>query len=88
MGKSYTPTYRVEYRDQTGLHSECWKGRATAQRLEAWRQARNTSLGHGGVNYHLSLAVGLIVHVSWARLIRQSTREVVAEVRQPLFEAV
>lgn len=88
MGKSHTPTYRVEYVDQTGTHYAIWTGRATEARLAAWRRRHNDSVQPGGVNWHLSLALGIVPHISYARIVRQSTREVVAEVTMPSFEVV
>ncbi len=88
MGKSITPKYRVEYRDQGGWHAECWAGRATSERLEAWRKSRNQSFNHGGVNYPTAVAIGYIPHISHAKLVRQSNALVVADVKAPMFEVV
>lgn len=88
MGKTITPTYRVEYRDQSGWHSECWSGRATTTRLEDWRVARNSSMQPGGVNEHVAPAIGYVPHISHAKLVHQKSGEVVATTVMPMFEAV
>lgn len=86
MGKSYTPTYRVEYRDQSGWHSECWNGKATEARLEQWRVARNGSMQPGGVNAHIPPALGFQPHISHAKLVHQKSGQVVATTKMPMFE--
>ena len=92
MGRSVTPTYRVEVQANTRMDMFSWdckvNGRATETNLENWRQAYNASFGPGGVNWHVSEASGVVVHISKARLIRQRTGEVVAETNAPLFEVV
>lgn len=88
MGKSYTPTYRVEYRDQTGWNTVLWKGKASAKALEAWRVQMNESLRPGGVNDQIGKALGFTPHVSHAKLIHQASRQVVAEAKMPMFEVV
>lgn len=93
MGRVVTPTYRVEYRVNSGYHTlQCWDsksyGRATEANLEKWRQALNKSFAPGGVNYHVSEDNGVVVHVSSAKIIRQSTNEVVAKTKAPMFEVV
>ena len=93
MGKIITPTYRVEYRSNScdrrnpdGRRSMCWSGRATQARLEQWRRDYNQSFNLGGVNFHISEAQGFVEHISSARIVRQSTGEVVAETTMPAFE--
>jgi hypothetical protein len=94
MGKSYTPTYRIE----AVLNDSClgvlytWDskrhGRPTVANLEQWRQATNRSFQPGGVNWHVSQSAGTVPHISAAKLVRQSNRAVVAEIKAPLFEVV
>jgi hypothetical protein len=86
MGKSYTFKYRVVYLDQCGWHSQGWKGKASQSRLEDWRVAMNKSFQNGGNNEHLSQSAGVILHISKARVIRQSDNVVMAETAMPMFE--
>jgi hypothetical protein len=90
MGKSITPTYRVEYRDNASrsTSSMCWRGKASKERLEQWRKDYNKSFNPGGVNYHVSQSLGIVVHISHAWLIHQRTNECVAETKMPMFELV
>lgn len=80
MARSTTPTYRVEYRANQGMTPGCWNGRkdrdgrANAKNLAKHVKGYNESFKEGGVNAHLA---GLVI--SSAKLIRQSTGEVVAE---------
>ena len=93
MGKSYTPTFRVEYRDNTRKNGhmtwDCKRdGRPTVANLEKWRQGYNESFNPGGVNFGVSQAVGVVIHIVSAKLIRQATGETVAETTMPMFEVV
>lgn len=92
MGRIVTPTYRVEYRDNSQPQ---WKpmiwdcklyGRPTMANLEAWRQGYNRSFGPDGHNWHVSQAVGYVIHINRARIIRQKSGEIMAAVTMPLFE--
>lgn len=95
MGTSYTPTYRVEYNDSpfcvawNGI--ETWDcknyGRPSVKNLTEWRNRRNASMQAGGVNQHIPQALGYIPHISHARIVRQTTGEVVTEFTMPMFEA-
>ena len=91
MGRSTIPTYRVEVKANKPMGMFGWNGRqdgaATEANLEKWRQSYNTSFQIGGVNGPTSDSE-IIVHISSAKLIRQSTGEVVAEVTGPAFEIV
>ena len=91
MGCSTTPTYRVEVTANKSLSNFAWHGRqdgaATEANLEKWRQGYNASFQVGGVNGPRS-DDDIIVHISSARLIRQSTGEQVAETNAPAFEIV
>ena len=96
MGKSYTPKYRVETRDNTAKPwaapnaRQAWLvkdyGRATDENLAAWVRVTNRSFKSGGVNFHVSVAAGVEVHINWARIVEQATGEVVAEYFMPMFE--
>jgi hypothetical protein len=91
MSRSTTPTYRVEVTANKPMGNFAWHGkqdgRATEANLEKWRQSYNTSFQIGGVNGPRN-DDDIIVHISSARLIRQSTGEQVAETRAPSFEIV
>lgn len=86
-----TPTYRVEVKANKPIGMFGWNGRqdgaATEANLEKWRQSYNTSFQVGGVNGPINDG-DIIVHISSAKLIRQSTGELVAEVTGPAFEIV
>jgi hypothetical protein len=112
MGRSITPTYRVEYQDNNqpsaikivsgsqtiaslpgSLHwkSMIWDkrdGRPTEENLEKWRRDYNRSFNPGGSNWHVSEAVGHVIHISKARIVRQKSGQVVATVRASMFEVV
>jgi hypothetical protein len=91
MGRSTTPTYRVEVTANKSLSDFAWyrsqDGAATEANLEKWRQGYNDSFQVGGVNGPRD-ENDVIVHISAARLIRQSTEEQVAETRAPAFEII
>jgi len=100
MGRLITPKYALYYRDNTpGLleQSGAWNvtdrnypgsgyGRPTAANLERWVRAFNKSMSPGEVNHHVSKALGYLLHVSNARIVRQKDGRVMAEYRAPLFE--
>ena len=91
MGHSITTTHRVEVKANKPIGMFSWHGRqdgaATEANLEKWRQSYNTSFQVGGVNGPINDG-DIIVHISSAKLIRQSTGELVAEVNAPAFEIV
>ena len=94
MGRTITPKYRIEYveSNRERANSAAWDaktyGRANARNLERWRTKLNTSFLPGHCNFHVSQALNVIPHVSYARLVNQKTGEVVAEARMPMFEVV
>lgn len=99
MGKSYTPTYRAEYKTQTGdWRLISWNVRGGTNRTahgvpnernaELLRKALNKSFAPGGVNYHVSKAAGYIVSINRLRVIHQASNQVVAETVAPMFEVV
>lgn len=90
MGRSTTPTYRVEVTANKPIGFFAWNrrdGLANEVNLELWRQSYNESFQVGGVNGPIN-DDDIIVHISSAKLVRQSTGEVVAEVTGPAFEIV
>ena len=94
MGKSFTPTYRIETSVNPGswIPFSTWdykeQGKPTEKKLEAYRIKLNESYQPNGVNYHISKAYGFIVHYSKARVVNQFTRQIVCETNAPMFEAV
>lgn len=100
MGRSYTPTYRVETFDnrmnvslyQRRLESCAWNckrdGRPTEANAEKYRQEMNKTFLPGGVNYHISESCGFTIHISTVWIIRQSTGELVAKAKAPMFEVM
>lgn len=95
MGRTITPTYRVEFKDNTSgkyWNSQSWESKAYGQptdtNLESWRQRYNKSFGIEGVNFHCSRSVGFIIHIHTARLIRQATGEIIATTTMPAFESM
>ena len=80
MGRTITPTYRVEVENHPGIwRNYCaWDsksyGRACHLNLERWRATLNASFNPTGVNAHIG-SKGRIYSV---RLVRQSTGQVVA----------
>ena len=99
MGRSYMPTYRVEYHDNpfmppvlgagTSMGWDCksW-GRPTKKNLKAWRNKMYESMKVGGCNEHVSKACGFVPLISKARIVRQACNTVVAEFSAPKFEVV
>jgi hypothetical protein len=97
MGRSYTPKYRVEYRDNTMnrlgtdriLSYDAKRyGKPTDAKAEDLRRALNKSFNVGGVNWHVSEAAGVVVSVNRLRIINQRSGQVVAESNAPMFEVV
>lgn len=99
MGRSYTPKYRLEYRDNSVacrrnpnyFHTICPPkgfGTPTERKLSEYRRALNTSFAPGGVNAHVSEAAGHVVHVGRVRAVEQKTGRVVASTVAPMFEVV
>lgn len=95
MGRTYTPTYRIETRNRS---DERWKnyaawdsrlhGAANDAALERWRRATNVSFTVGGCNWHASEAAGVVLYIAQARIVNQRTGSVVAEAKAPTFEVV
>lgn len=93
MGRSYTPTYRVEYQTDTARwQTMCWDtashGRPNTASLEKWRRSYNESFAPGGDNEHVSKDLGVVIHISRAKLVHQRTGRVMCEVTMPLFEVI
>lgn len=93
MGRSVTPTHRVEVVTNVGTQTPfSWNrkdsGAPNVKNLAKWREALNASFAPKGVNAHLSDALGVVLHVSKATLIHQRSDDIVAVVNAPLFEVV
>lgn len=103
MGKSYTPKYRVEYRDNSdrlrprnALPVEPGKlqwpskhfGKPTDAKAESFRQDLNQSFLPGAVNGHISESLGVVVHITRLWIIEQATGHKVAQAVAPAFEVV
>jgi hypothetical protein len=97
MGRSFTPTYRVEYRTNN-MHPNApsnWltydykrHGKPTAAKAEDMRKRLNTSFDRDGINFHVSKAAGVVLHVTSLKIVHQESTEVVAEATAPMFEVV
>ena len=93
MGRTSTPTYRIEAASNVhGLELFGWdcrrNGRPTDTSAEIYRERLNQSFTFGGHNFHLSESAGIIIHVYEIRIVRQKTGEVVACAKAPMFEVV
>ncbi|QIG65880.1 hypothetical protein phiOC_p215 [Ochrobactrum phage vB_OspM_OC] len=55
---------------------------------EEIRHDYNVSYNIGGVNYHVSEAVGFIVHVNKIDIYDTRTKKVVATAKAPMFEVI
>jgi hypothetical protein len=97
MGTTYTPPFRIEYRDQAGWHRRAWEsrvhrpycglGRPSDEKAEQWRKEMNASFQPGGTNEHIRIR-GTVPHISQVRIVRQLDQAVVARAIAPLFEVV
>ena len=88
MGKTITPTYRLEMWDNGHKSQMAWSGRPSNKALAKWIQRYIKSLQKGGVNYHISLGKGYIPVPHKARIVRQKTGEVVSTWTAPKFMAI
>ena len=92
MKKSTTFIYRVEYTLNRAPVRHGWNckhnGRPTVENLRKFREATNKSYVAGGCNHGLSVAEGVIIQCGDARIVRQSNGNIIAEVRQPMFEVI
>lgn len=95
MGKSITPTYRIEIQDQTHRQERnapkmAWRskdaGCANDANLKAYILAYAKSQEKGGTNEHISTILGDIPYPHAARIVRQRTGEVVATWQAGMFQ--
>jgi len=84
MGRSTTPKYRLEMKIKGIWQSQAWEGKPTNLRLAQYRDGYNQSLKKGGANEHL----GTNYWATDARIVRQSTNEIVVNFTAPSFELV
>lgn len=86
MGKSTTVTYRIEMDGCTPMQWKREHGRPTDENLAVYVRHYAKSLELGGVNQHVSLALGYVPYPNWAKVIRQSSGKVVAEWKAGAFQ--
>jgi len=87
LALGWTAPDMVSRVDGRACYTQAWKGRATQEKLEAWRKAMNASFREGGSNAHIRPR-DTVPHINMARIVNQSTGRVVAETTMPMFEAV
>lgn len=85
MGKTITPTYRLEMYERGHRSSMAWRGKPSNKALAKWIHKYIQSLKVGGVNQHLSLSKGYMPIPNRAHILRQRTGEVVAFWQAPKF---
>jgi hypothetical protein len=89
MGKSYTPTYRIEFWDCKGVKAQqAWRGKATKKALAEWVWAYDDSLKVGGVNFHVSQMLKYIPFVSKAIIVRQADNTIMTAWTMPMFQVI
>ena len=92
MGRSKTPPYRLE---MSGSSVQAWRvkdqygipgnGKPTRENLIKYLRGFVASLKAGGVNEHISKELGYVPTPSWAKIIRQSDGQVMAEWELPKY---
>ena len=91
MGKSITPTFRIEASAGAVIPMiwDCKQdGRPNAANLETLVLDYIVSTYPGHPNEHISRSLGYIPVPNWARVVRQKTGEVVAQWTAPVFMAL
>ena len=88
MGKTVTPTYRLEIYERARRSSMAWSGKPSQAALAKYIRRYIKSLQKGGVNYHISLSLGHIPIPTKARIVRQKTGDVVTTWVAPSFMAI
>jgi hypothetical protein len=89
MGKSRVVPLVLWTVDQTGKHWEAWHkeyGKPTDRNLEKHVFAYADSLKLGGVNEHVSKALGYIPFPAKAYIVRQATGETLATWHAAMFQ--
>lgn len=88
MGKTKTPKYRLECKDNKGPYTLSWQGKATEKRLQDWIKSYHQSLEIGGANEHISKGLGFVPYLNSAKIVNQQTGQVVAEYKAAMFQAI
>ena len=93
MGKSTTPTFRIELKMNGNFNTSFVfdtkeHGRPTIGNAEKYRNGMNNSLKEGGTNYHITERQGFYKPYTDARIINQKTKEIVIEFKAPMFEVI
>lgn len=97
MGRSTTPTYRIEVTGGFRMTNMAWQmgrgfgvsyGKPTDANLAKLIQDMNESMAPGGVNGHLSAGRATPARITKAQVVRQSTDKVVATYAAPMFEVL
>jgi hypothetical protein len=89
MGKIVKTKYRIEVKDNRGVTSQyVWRGRISQDKLSDYMDTLNKSFIPGGINFHLSKAVGVCLYHHKAQVINQFTGEVVATWSAPMFQVL
>jgi hypothetical protein len=88
MGRSFTPKYALDADGCTGMTWDTKRhGTPTAAKLEEWVMSYAKSLEAGGVNAHLSQALGHVPYPRWARVrLNYAGGAVVAEWKAGMFQ--
>jgi hypothetical protein len=88
MGRSVTPTYRVEVWDGVKKTPDvmAWEGRASEALLGEWVYVYGKSFEHDGVNAQVSNMLGYIPYPTRARIVHQRSGEVKAEWKAAMFQ--
>lgn len=87
MGRSSTPKYRVEYRDNAlamrktngemrghdgkSCHVQTWYGVPSYEALCKWREDWNKSFEIGAINGRLSEDLGMLIHIHTCAIVRK-----------------
>ena len=92
MGRSVTPTYRVEIESTPDCHmtAAIWRkeyGRPTEANIKVYVEKFNESLKPGGCNEHIGKAHPES-RMLGATIVRQADGKVMASYRVPMFQVI
>lgn len=93
MGKTKEVRFAIREYSQLGCNvmalPDAKKRRKITDNLaEEIRHDLNMSYNFGGVNYHISQAAGIIVHVNKLEIMDLRKKEILAVGKMPMFEVV
>lgn len=92
MGRSYTPTYRIELVANVPMSMGAWNskfnGRPTNANAERYRQSMNQSFQPNSGHPNAATGERVVPHIYKVVVVRQSTGKVVATALAPKFEVV